>query len=63
MIALLALFGMCCTIFLYFQKRKEEKDKAEKTRCWRLKMKEKREAKEQKDRDFLQKTNQFNENS
>ena len=63
MIALLALFGMCCPIFLYFQKKKEEKEKTEKTRSWRLKRKEKREAKEQKDRDFLQKMNQFNENS
>lgn len=63
MIAILALFGMCCTIFLYFQKKNEEKEKIEKTRVWRLKRKEKREAKEQRDRDFLKKMNQFNENS
>ena len=40
-----------------------EKEKIEKTRVWRLKRKEKREAKEQRDRDFLKKMNQFNENS
>ena len=63
MIALLALFGMCCTIFLYFQKKKEEKEKTEKTKNWRLKRNQKREAKEQKNRDFSKKMNQFNENS
>ena len=63
MIALLALFGMCCPIFLYFQKKKEEKEKTEKTKNWRLKRNQKREAKEQKNRDFSKKMNQFNANS